>query len=74
MNVRDYHLVCQVLSLPRELIAYFNFRQDLLLRKPNLDWTEPQMAAQFINEDRRASYQGPSAGDFGGRWRRQSLV
>jgi hypothetical protein len=50
MNVRDYHRACEILSLPRELIAYFNFRQDLLLRNPSPDWTEPQIAARFINE------------------------
>jgi hypothetical protein len=50
MNVRDYRYLYEVLSLPRELIAYFDFRQNLLLRKPSMYWPEAKMAAQFVSE------------------------
>jgi hypothetical protein len=50
MNVRDYYHLCRTLVLPRELAAYFHFRQDMLLRNPQFARSEAVIAAQFISQ------------------------
>lgn len=49
LNVEDYYHLCHTLALPSELIAYFGFRQDLLIRFPGQHWAEARIAAQFIS-------------------------
>lgn len=51
MHLRDYHNVCRVLGLPSELIGYFRFRQDLLLRRPHDRFEEAILTAMFIDEN-----------------------
>lgn len=48
MDIQDYYQLCHTLALPRELMQYFEFRQELLLARPDLNWPEPILAAQFI--------------------------
>ena len=50
LHIRDYYHLCETLALPSELIAYFTFRMDILLRNPDYRWEEERMAAQFIAE------------------------
>ena len=49
LELHDYCNLCHTLALPSELIAYFGFRQDLLIKFPNKLWEEPRSAAQFIS-------------------------
>jgi hypothetical protein len=48
MDIQDYYQLCHTLALPRELMQYFEFRQELLLARPDLDWPEAILAAQYI--------------------------
>jgi hypothetical protein len=48
--IRDYYDLCHTLALPSELIAYFLFRQDILVKNPKHSWEEARLAAQFIAE------------------------
>lgn len=48
MDIQDYYQLCHTLALPRELMQFFKFRQELLLARPDLDWPEAILAAQFI--------------------------
>ncbi|MCX6598925.1 MAG: hypothetical protein NTV70_21440 [Acidobacteria bacterium] len=48
LSITDYYHLCRILALPSALVAYFAFRQDLLLRFPNGHWDETEIAAQFI--------------------------
>ncbi|MBS1859847.1 MAG: hypothetical protein JST11_31040 [Acidobacteria bacterium] len=50
LHIRDYYHLCQTLALPSELIAYFAFRLDVLLRMPTHQWEEASLVAQFISE------------------------
>ena len=50
MHIRDYYHLCHTGALPKELIAYFEFRQNLLLRNPHRYWNEAGLTAQFIAE------------------------
>ncbi len=48
LSFRNYCHLCQALALPSELIAYFSFRRTVFLQNPENQWSESQMAAQFI--------------------------
>jgi hypothetical protein len=50
IHIRHYQRLCDLLALPSELIAYFIFRREFLLRKPEMVLSEAQIAAQFIAE------------------------
>jgi|SRR5579872_2030201 len=50
LRISDYYHLCHTLALPSELIAYFAFRLDLLLRNPGLQWEEARITAQFISK------------------------
>jgi hypothetical protein len=50
MHIRDYYHLCHTLALPKELVLYFEFRQDSLLRNPYRCPNEANLTAQFIAE------------------------
>jgi hypothetical protein len=55
MHIRDYYNICHYLALPGELLAYFHFRRDLLLRDPQYRWDEDTLVAQFIDDSSHPS-------------------
>ena len=50
LHIADYYHLCHTMALPSELISYFSFRQDVLLRNPGHRWEEARITAQFIAE------------------------
>jgi hypothetical protein len=50
MEIRDYFYLCKTLALPSELVAYFDFRKNLLSTGAPFPWSEPRITAQFIHD------------------------